>query len=332
MRTPLLVIWTWARLVWLGLIAVSLSPVARATEKDTVQNNTAQSDAQQDGAAQPVVDDRVPFDVTDFVLTLRYHGPANDKLFAATAVSERYRVIIDKRASEPRQIAFVATAAQIRNWRSALDPPPDGVVLKTGVFQPAAGFTGYVVEVETAGKAYHWSLGWRLETFDALCLLQSCCWETRPDAFTPLLDALADTRRAWAEERYRPLLGHDWHRLVISTGSGSCWGSHTSPRLEVVRSFAAVSFRSLKQGEVAGRAVADPSQQLASFQAELFKYAVHLEQHGRRPGNAYKIYKIELQAKPDAELKTVFYGCEAHFNPLGGKHFDRWVEEMLKGP
>ena len=265
------------------------------------------------------------FSPDDFLMTVKYYGPNPETYYSFSAGSPSHAQILKSRAAESRHVAFIATQEEILNWRSCVCGS-----MKEGRFEPEGDYTGYVVQVETNGKHMFSNLKWDLKTFNTLVGIEACCWQSHPECLRPMLDALAERREDWIHRRYNILLSGEWHRMVIATGLGSCWGWSATPKLEAVRENESVRFHGPGLTEDFEYVVSGEPGKVRQFQKELYSYAVYFALHGSCPSNSWKVYSIKIQKDLKDELRLVFYG---YGDPSDEKvaSFENWINCWISG-
>jgi hypothetical protein len=146
----------------------------------------------------------------------------------------------------------------------------------------------------------------------------------------PFFRALAEQEQQWIADHYRSLLSPKWHKIVVLSGTGSCWGQSCHPDFEVTRDGDDVRIRAARKDAGPGIMVESTSVEIDDLQKSLYRYATHHEAHGCWWGNSCEIYSIEVQGTPDAKLERIFYGYGTLDPPQDAEPFKEWIKRWQK--
>lgn len=280
------------------------------------------------GAGSVGASQRFRLDRDDFRMAVRYHGWHTLRYGTFVTATSRYASEIAAIERRPLSVAFVATPEEVGQWATLIGAWAGERAMRDGRLAVPDGYEGYTVEIESAGRPMHAVLGWDVETFRALRDLDVGCRTTPGHGLRTLLAPLEELYETWVERRYARLLGADWHRIVIHTGEGSGSRNACAPVLEAVREPGGVRVRPTDATRGPGRLLATSSKELATFQRELHRFAVHHTVNPSLRSTTYEVYAIDIQAAVDAAPERIVQ--EHGAMPLaGGGSFGEWIEDWI---
>ncbi len=271
---------------------------------------------------------RCRVDRDDFRMTVRYHGWHTLRYGTFVTATSRYASEIAALERRTLSVAFVATPEEVEAWGTLMGAWPGERAVRDGRLAVPEGYEGYTVEIESAGRPMHAVLGWDVETFRALRDLDVGCRMTPGHGLRILLAPLEDLYETWVERRYARILGADWHRIVICTGEGSGSRDACAPVLEAIREPGGVRVRPTDATRGPGQLLAASSKELAAFQRELHRFAVHHTVNPSMRSTTFEVYAIDIQTAADAAPERIVH--EHGAMPLaGGGSFGDWIDDWI---
>jgi hypothetical protein len=129
------------------------------------------------------------------------------------------------------------------------------------------------------------------------------------------------------KERYACLRFAEWHHMVIGIGAGSCWGEFPIPLALIERTKEGVRtavYESLSKIGRTTRLLDD----IEGFQQFLYDFAIHIEEHGSRPANAWHVYSIKMYQANQQEPFCTFSGASST-EDRKAQEFENRIEQLL---